>query len=113
MFFCCCEGVFTFPRALACVCSFVNHQWCPKCCDAGELCNTTVASLPARGLNQFRLASGLDVSGRGAGGGGRFAHLPPRLRPIWQRYHRQFHITEEVEEEGGVDRVRKGGMGEV
>eukprot|EP00752_Nemacystus_decipiens_P004872 g4435.t1 len=43
--------------------------------------------------------------GGGARAGGRFAHLPPRLRATWQSYHRKFHVTDLVEKEGGVDRV--------
>lgn len=37
---------------------------------------------------------------------GHFAHLPPRLRYTWQSYHKKFHVTDLVEKEGGVDRVR-------
>lgn len=42
----------------------------------------------------------------GNAAGARFAHLPPRLRTTWQSYHRKFHVTDLVEKEGGVNRVR-------
>eukprot|EP00903_Cladosiphon_okamuranus_P017333 g15970.t1 len=51
------------------------------------------------------LLSKLPGRGGAARGGGRFAHLPPRLRATWQSYHRKFHVTDLVEKEGGVDRV--------
>ncbi|CAM9338058.1 unnamed protein product [Discosporangium mesarthrocarpum] len=60
-------------------------------------------------LTQWAMSAGEGGPGGLRAAHSRFAHLPPRLRNTWQRYHRMFQVTEEVQEEG-LDQVIEGNI---